>query len=72
MYLQVVSFVADLQRIESRWSGGSLLWHGRVDVHQFLRQAVRMAEDLLGQAGGVDTYARLWGGTAFPSATWSG
>ena len=68
MYLQIVSFTGDVQRVEARWSGGRLLWHGRVDVHQFLRQAVRMASDLLAQVGGADAYARLWGGTAFPIA----
>jgi hypothetical protein len=65
-YLQVVHF-ADMESEAGRWSGGSLRWHGRVDVREFIRSVVLMADEVLVQCGGSDAYSRAWGGISFPT-----
>lgn len=66
VYLQIVTF-PNVQMAESRWAGGQVLWHGRVDVQQFVTHAAAMAADLLEGIGGVDSYANAWGGIRFPA-----
>lgn len=66
VYLQIVIF-PNAQLVESRWTGGQILWHGRVDVQQFLRQTLVMADNLLERIGGPDSYATAWGGIRFPA-----
>jgi hypothetical protein len=65
VYLQVVHF-SDMESERHRWSGGSLRWHGRINVGHFVRQSLLMAQDVLGQCGSGDTYSKVWGGASFP------
>ncbi|MCC3761741.1 hypothetical protein K3N28_01465 [Glycomyces sp. TRM65418] len=65
VYVQIVQF-ADMESLSARWSGGELRWHGRVDVREYVRNVKHMADDVLLQCGGVESYARAWGGISFP------
>lgn len=65
VYLQIVRFV-DMQSESGRWSGGSLLWHGRVGVGTFVDCVAQMADSLLVRSGGSGAFAELWGGIPFP------
>ncbi|MGW7535857.1 hypothetical protein [Amycolatopsis sp. NPDC054798] len=64
-YLQVVQF-ADMESESRRWSGGSLRWHGRIDVGSFISGVIVMAEDVLVRCGSTAEYSKAWGGIAFP------
>lgn len=64
VYLQVVRF-ADMQSESGRWGGGSLRWHGRIGVREFIRGVMLMADEVLVQCGGSDAYSR--GDISFPS-----
>lgn len=65
VYVQAVRF-ADMQSPENRWTGGRLLWDGRIRVRDVMTQAVVMAEGVLDAYGGADGYKKDWGGIAFP------
>lgn len=65
VYVQIVQF-ADMESEFTRWSGGRLQWHGRVDTREFVRNVVLMAEDVLLQCGDTEAYTRAWGGIPFP------
>jgi hypothetical protein len=65
VYLQIVRFV-DMQSPTRRWSGGRLVWAGLIGVREFVGQVLAMAERVLIDHGGVDSYAGSWGGTQFP------
>ena len=64
-YLQIVQFV-DMQSPARRWSGGRLVWAGSIGVREFVDRVIVMAERVLIDHGGVDSYAGSWGGTPFP------
>lgn len=65
VYIQIVQF-ADMESESARWSGGRLQWSGRVDVGEFIQSVTVMAEELLIQCGGVESYSKAWAGIPFP------
>jgi hypothetical protein len=65
VYLQIVHF-SDMESERHRWSGGSLRWHGRINVGHFDRRSLLMAEDASAQCGSGDAHSKMWGGASFP------
>ncbi|BCJ68913.1 hypothetical protein GCM10009779_13000 [Polymorphospora rubra] len=65
VYLQIVRF-SDMTSLARRWSGGQLVWAGHIGVSEFISEVVAMAEEVLVNSGGADSYADLWGGIEFP------
>lgn len=58
--VQIVVFPYFDHSEQRRWSGGELVWSGRIDVGSLVRAARRMAESVLDRYG-VDGKLREWG-----------